>query len=105
MGKTEFDFSEYEPGSFSSTSRGGGYEQFIKWLHAWEGLNGSISSDGTKYIIGDDGYGHPTVGYGIDIFNGGFADKFTAAGYSTSVGAAVDKEFVDNLEKKRLMLL
>ena len=101
-GKTEFDFSEYEPGSFSSTSRGGGYEQFIRWLHAWEGLNGSISSDGTKYIIGDDGYGHPTVGYGIDIFNGGFADKFTAAGYSTSVGAAVDKEFVDNLEKEEI---
>ena len=101
-GITSFDFSIYEPDDFTSTSRGGGYDQFIRWLHAWEGINGSISADGTKYIIGDDGYGHPTVGYGIDIFNGGFADKFRAAGYSTSVGAEVDKDFVDNLEKEEI---
>ena len=101
-GVTEFDFSIYEPDSFSSMSSNGGREQFIRWLHEWEGINGSISADGTKYIIGDDGYGHPTVGYGIDIFNGGFADRFTAAGYSTNIGAEVDKEFVDNLEKEEI---
>ena len=75
FGVTEFDFSIYEPGSFSSMSRGGGYDQFIRWLHAWEGMSGSLSADGTKYIIGDDGYGNITVGYGVDIFNGGFAEK------------------------------
>lgn len=101
-GVTEFDFSIYEPGDFSSTSKGGGFEQFVRWLHQWEGINGSISPDGTKYIIGTDGYGHPTVGYGIDIINGGFADRFKAAGYSIEVGAEVDKEFVDNLEKEEL---
>ena len=98
FGVTEFDFSIYEPGSFSSMSRGGGYDQFIRWLHAWEGMSGSLSADGTKYIIGDDGYGNITVGYGVDIFNGGFA----AAGYPTSVGSEVDKEFVDNLEKEEI---
>ena len=66
---------------FSSMSRGGGYDQFIRWLHAWEGMSGSLSADGTKYIIGDDGYGNITVGYGVDIFNGGFAERFAAAGY------------------------
>lgn len=102
FGVTEFDFSIYEPGSFSSMSRGGGYDQFIRWLHAWEGMSGSLSADGTKYIIGDDGYGNITVGYGVDIFNGGFAERFAAAGYSTSVGSEVDKEFVDNLEKEEI---
>ena len=99
-GVTSFDFSIYEPDDFTSTSRGGGYDQFIRWLHAWEGLNGSISADGTKYIIGDDGYGHPTVGYGVDLNAKG--DKFRAAGYPTSVGAEVDKEFVDNVEKEEI---
>lgn len=102
FGVTEFDFSIYEPGSFSSMSRGGGYDQFIRWLHAWEGMSGSLSADGTKYIIGDDGYGNITVGYGVDIFNGGFAERFAAAGYPTSVGSEVDKEFVDNLEKEEI---
>lgn len=102
FGVTEFDFSIYEPGSFSSMSRGGGYDQFIRWLHAWEGISGSLSADGTKYIIGDDGYGNITVGYGVDIFNGGFAERFAAAGYPTSVGSEVDKEFVDNLEKEEI---
>ena len=102
FGITEFDFSIYEPGSFSSMSRGGGYDQFIRWLHAWEGMSGSLSADGTKYIIGDDGYGNITVGYGVDIFNGGFAERFAAAGYPTSVGSEVDKEFVDNLEKEEI---
>lgn len=102
FGVTEFDFSIYEPGSFSSMSRGGGYDQFIRWLHAWEGMSGSLSADGTKYIIGDDGYGNITVGYGVDIFNGGFAERFAVAGYPTSVGSEVDKEFVDNLEKEEI---
>lgn len=101
-GVTEFDFSIYEPDAFTSMNSSGGREQFIRWLHEWEGLNGSITADGKKYIIGDDGYGHPTVGYGIDIFNGGFADRFRAAGYSTDIGAEVDKEFVDNLEKEEI---
>lgn len=102
-GVTTFNFNQYAPQDFEEMSSGnGGLEQFTRWLHEWEGLNGSISEDGTKYIIGDDGYGHPTVGYGIDIFNGGFADRFRAAGYSTEVGAEVDKEFVDNLEKEEI---
>lgn len=101
-GVTKFDFSIYEPDSFNSINSNGGREQFLRWLHAWEGSNPPTSADGKKYIIEDDGYGHPTVGYGIDIFNGGFAERFAAAGYSTNIGAEVDKEFVDNLEKEEI---
>lgn len=102
-GVLKFKFDMFDLNKFNSTSSStGGLSQFKRWLHEWEGLNGSISADGTKYIIGDDGYGHPTVGYGVDIFNGGFADRFTAAGFSTSVGAEVDKKFVDDLEDEEI---
>ena len=101
-GVLEFDYSMFDLNQFTTMNSSGGLDQFKRWLHEWEGINGSISADGTKYIIGDDGYGHPTVGYGIDIFNGGFADRFREAGYSTSIGAEVDKEFVDSLEDEEI---
>lgn len=103
-GVTELDLSIFATKEFTmtySTGMSGGLDAFIEWLHAWEGHEG-ISADGTKYKIGTDGMGHPTVGYGIDIFNGGYAEIFAAAGYSTQVGAYVDKEFVDELERKEI---
>ena len=48
------------------------------------------------------GYGHPTVGAGIDIFNGGFADLFTSMGYPTDIGGLVPKDFVDNLVNQEM---
>lgn len=101
-GVLQYDFDTFNLSKFTTMNSSGGLEQFKRWLHAWEGVNGSISADGTKYIIGDDGYGNVTVGYGVDIFNGGFAERFRDAGYSTSIGAEVDKEFVDSLEDEEI---
>lgn len=59
-----------------------------------------MNADGTKYIIHTDGAGHPTVGYGIDIFNSGYATLFEQAGYPTNIGGEVDKDFVDAIEEE-----
>lgn len=104
-GVTSLDIDIFKSKEFvqmSGTYGGrGGLTDFIEWLHQWEGHEG-ISADGTQYKIGTDGLGHPTVGYGIDIFNGGYEQTFIAAGYPTTVGSYVDKEFVDELERKEI---
>ena len=101
-GVLEFDYAIFDLSKFNDTgSSMGGLSTFIEYLHAWEGNTG-ISADGTKYRVGDDGAGHPTVGYGIDIYNSGFLDRFLAAGYDVSVGAYIDVEFVDALEKEEI---
>lgn len=104
-GVTSLDIDIFKSKEFvqmnGTYGRGGGLSDFIEWLHKWEGHEG-ISEDGTKYKIGTDGLGHPTVGYGIDIFNGGYEQIFIQAGYPTSVGSYVDKEFVDELERKEI---
>ena len=79
----------------------GGLSTFKEYLHSWEGHTG-ISEDGTKYIVGDDGAGHPTVGYGVDIYKSGFLDRFLAAGYDVSIGSYIDVEFVDALEDEEI---
>lgn len=61
-----------------------------------------MNAAGTHYIISNDGLGHATVGYGVDIFNGGFEDDFKAAGYSTAEGTEVPIEFVDALEEQEI---
>lgn len=100
-GVLTFDFSTFDLQQFSNTGVLGGLDTFIEYLHAWEGNTG-ISPDGTKYRVGDDGAGHPTVGYGIDIYNSGFLERFKAAGYSLSIGSYIDVEFVDALEKEEI---
>ena len=101
-GVLEFDYGLFDLSKFNDTgSSMGGLSTFIEYLHAWEGNTG-ISADGTKYRVGDDGAGHPTVGYGIDIYNSGFLDRFLAAGYDVSIGAYIDVEFVDALEKEEI---
>lgn len=101
-GVLEFDYSIFDLKQFNNTgSSMGGLSTFIEYLHAWEGHTG-ISEDGTKYRVGDDGAGHPTVGYGIDIYNSGFLDRFIAAGYDVSIGSYIDVEFVDALEKEEI---
>ena len=103
FGVDEFDFSIFDLGSFNSVSSGG-LKDFIKeYVHYWEhSTPPPTNADGTCYIIEDDGYGHPTVGYGVDIFNGGFASEFRQAGYSTSIGGEVPIEFVDAIEEREL---
>jgi len=72
----------------------------MEYIHLMEGAQ--YNADGTKYVVCDDGAGNPTVGYGVDIFNGGHADEFIQAGYGTNFGAEVDIEFVDNIEKREM---
>ena len=101
-GVGEFDFSIYDLSAFEDMgSSMGGLETFKEYLHSWEGNTG-LSEDGTKYRVGDDGAGHPTVGYGIDIYNSGFLDRFLAAGYDVSIGSYIDVEFVDALEDEEI---
>lgn len=83
--------------SFNSVTSTSSMDFIQQYIRSWEGCT-EISSDGTKYRIEDDTYGNLAVGHGIDIKNGGFTDRFTAAGYSTAEGAWVDVEFVDALE-------
>lgn len=72
-------------------------------LHSWEGHEGIVEIGGIMYyVIGDDGAGHPTVGYGVDIFNGGFEQAFKDAGYPTEIGGYVPVEFVDALEENEI---
>lgn len=61
-----------------------------------------ITEDKKYYIMQTDGYGHNTIGFGVDIFNGGFEDDFALAGYSTDIGTQVPVEFVDALEEEEL---
>lgn len=91
--KIDFDFSYYEgnPLTFTTISSGNALWEYIK---AWEGHFG-ISEDGTKYKIGVDSEGHPTVGYGVNLDAHG--ERFTAAGYSTKENDYVDINFVDSI--------
>ena len=101
-GVLSFDFNIYDLSAFGDMgSSMGGLETFKEYLHSWEGHTG-LSEDGTKYKVGDDGAGHPTVGYGIDIYNSGFLDRFLAAGYDVSIGSYIDVEFVDALEDEEI---
>lgn len=102
-GVLEFDFSTFNPSKFSSANGMGGLSLLVEYIRKWEhSTPPPTNADGTKYIIEDDGMGHPTVGYGIDIENSGFKDRFISNGYPTNVGGEVDKDFVDSLEKEEI---
>lgn len=98
LGVTELNESWLKPSTFTSINNSGS-QQLIEYIHMLEGgYSPKMNADGTKYIVVDDGYGNAAVGWGVDIFNSGYADKFIQAGYSTEVGAEIDKEFVDAIE-------
>lgn len=102
-GVTELDGSIYNIEEFSSIGGGSASQLLREYIREWEfGNNALTNKDGTKYIIVDDGYGNLAVGYGIDIYNGGYADLFLAAGYKIEAGAEVDVEFVDALEEQTI---
>lgn len=63
-GVTTFPSGIYQISDF--TSAGGTLKALIRY---WENGNSTPESspDGTKYKVFDDGYGNPTVGYGITI--------------------------------------
>lgn len=99
-GVTSLDFNMFASKDFSSVGISGS-TLLKEYIHTWEGKP-PTNEDGTKYIIYNDGYGHATVGYGIDIINGGFKAVFQQAGYSISIGGKVDKDFVDSLEEQEI---
>lgn len=91
-----FETNASAPSSLSGSSSS--KSLLREFIHAWENAGKEPASNGDKYIVVDDGAGHPTVGWGVDIYNSGYLSKFLEAGYSTSMGAEIDKEFVDGLE-------
>lgn len=102
-GVIEFDFSMFSIERFNQVSSTGGLDLLTEYIHYWEHSSPPpTNADGTKYIIENDGAGNAVVGYGVDIFNGGFADEFAAAGQPTNIGGEVDKDFVDGLEKQEI---
>lgn len=75
---------------------GTAFEQFIKYLHAWEG---GASQDGKYYIVQSDGSnGGSAVGHGVDIAANGA--ELRAAGYNTSIGSKIPVDVVDAIEKR-----
>lgn len=101
-GVTDYDFSSYDAVSFE-TAEGSASDLLIEYIHKFEhSTPPPTTSDGKKYIVETDGKGHPTVGYGVDIYNCGYLKLFQQAGYSLKVGAAIDKDFVDGIEEKVL---
>lgn len=100
-GVTSFDTSIFDMSKFDNISSTGISSLNIlkEYIHTWEhSTPPPTNADGTKYIIETDGNGHPTVGYGVDIENSGYKQVFINAGYPTTVGGEVDKEFVDSIE-------
>lgn len=102
-GVKEFEFSIFSSNEIVDfNSSGSASDLLVEYIHSWEGSNPPMSADGTKYIIEDDGYGNLVLGYGVDIYNCGYTDLFKQAGYTLALGAEVDKEFVDSIEKLEL---
>ena len=101
-GVTEFSMQIFDAKDFIEIS-GGSSKLLKEYIHYWENGSGApTNADGTKYIVHDDGAGHPTVGYGVDIYNSGYLNEFLSAGYSTEIGAEIDIEFVDALEDREI---
>lgn len=102
-GVTEFEFSIFDSNGFVDfDSSGSASDLLIEYIHSWEGANPPTSADGTKYKIEDDGYGNLVVGYGVDIYNCGHTELFKQAGYTLALGAEIDKDFVDSIEKMEI---
>ncbi len=101
LGITEYDLNLFRPDEFKNANES--VLLLKKYIHAWEhGSPPPTNEEGTCYIIEDDGVGHPTVGYGIDIENSGYKSAFIEAGYPTEIGGEVPIDFVDGIEEQIL---
>ena len=101
-GVTSLNLDMFNIEEFNEVSSSGS-DQLIRYIHYHEHSSPPpTNAAGTKYIIEDDGKGHPTVGYGVDIKNSGYEKLFIAKGYPTNIGGEVDKDFVDSIEEKEL---
>lgn len=98
---SNFSFVTYDNNDFNTIGTSSSSELLIRFIHTWEhSIPPPTNADGTKYIIEDDGSGNLAVGYGVDIYNSGYFPLFQEAGYQISIGAEVDKEFVDSIEQE-----
>lgn len=59
--------------------------------------------EGDYYVIESDSVGNLAVGPGLDLFKGGFAADLIEAGYPTTYGSLIPKDFVDELYKKVIL--
>ena len=100
-GVTELNLSIFEIKDFNKVNKSGASGQLKRYIRYWENAGGP-PTNGDNYIIEDDGVGHPTVGYGVDIENSGYKQKFIDAGYPTEIGGEVPIEFVDAIEDEIL---
>lgn len=94
--------SELQADGFTNYSNQSSWDQFLKFLHSWEG-GGKIfkNEEGVEcYKVNSDGGGGTAVGYGIDIDTHG--NTLRALGYDTSIGSLIPVEVVDEIEKDSL---
>ena len=90
--------------------KGGGISKLAEYIWEMEGNDdlliawGWLTPDKKYYIIQMDGAAHTrAVGHGIDLDAGGYEAVFKKAGYGTSVGSKIPKEFVDNLSMNLML--
>lgn len=118
-------FKVFEPKLKMKAATGSGMKLCKEYIRSWEGatmlayindeipysssLAKYISEDKQFYYVADDGVGNPTVGFGIDIFNGGFVGRimeetgYTSAQLRNIKGqVAISAEFIDSLEDEVL---
>ena len=88
---------------FYKEKGGGASSQIIKFISQWE-YSGTPPMDAskTKYKIYKGPEGDRVIGYGLDLDAGGYDSTLKNAGYGTSIGDLVDKDFIDNLYLKQL---
>ena len=98
-GITELNLDSLFATDMKKSYSGNSLEQFLKFLHSWEG-GGTIYKDANGvdcYKVQPDGGGGSAVGYGVDIATHGA--KLRNLGYDTSIGALIPVEIVDEIEK------
>lgn len=102
FGVTEYDFSAFNTDEFTEASSESASNLLVEYIHSWEHATPPPTSKNKKgeecYVVESDGYGNPTVGYGVDIKNSGYEKVFIKAGYNTSMGSLIPKDFVDGIE-------
>lgn len=81
-------------------------QECIDFVWGWEGnddylrdVKGVLVDNDTTYIVYTDPAAsyHRCVGHGIDFDAGGYDEIFHKAGYSTSIGSRIPKEFADKV--------
>lgn len=92
--------SQSSPRSSGGTCSSGGTagSEFLKMLHYFEG-GCSAKTSGNNYVVDDDGYGIPTVGYGVALkYNIENFKKYGIDVNGMSFGSLIPIDIVDKVE-------